>query len=213
MHPYGIRTDNNGNLYCTTQDTQSLLLYLSNGKPDTKTPSNNIYPGSVVTYGPYNENGDGVRDVAIDTVNNLIFVAEEELKMVLCYDISNNYTNIFNISYGKDAEPIGLKINQKLFSNTIFVGDNGINAVLAFSYEPKLKQFKQLWQTKSNKDLTHPAGIDINEQYVFVVEQNNNLIMQFDAKTGEYVKNFADFGKLGVTGENLIYVEGNGCSN
>ena len=195
----------------TTQDTQSLLLYDSDGKPDTNTPSNAIYPGSIVTYGPFNSNGDGVRDVEIDDVNGLIFVAMETLEIVLVYETSNDYKNVFNISCGTDAEPIGLAMNQQLYPNTIFIGDNGYNTIFSIQYEPELKTYQQNWETKTMSDLSHPAGLAVNEKYVYVVAQNHNDILQFEASTGDYIQKFADFDKLDVTGENLLYVQGDGC--
>eukprot|EP01083_Nonionella_stella_P044125 118934_1 len=214
VHPYGLRWYDDMYCYVTTQDTQSLLMYNWDGDPVQSAPANSIYPGSIVTYGPFNDDDKGVRDVALDHANNLLFVAHQTLQMVLCYDAANDFENIFNISYGSGkSEPIGLRINYALYPNMIFIGDNGEDAVYAFVYNKNLKTFKKLWKTKSMKEMSHPAGMDVNEKYLFVVDQDNNLILQFEPITGNYIKTFADFSKLKVTGENLIYVPGNGCSN
>merc|ERR1712129_611459 len=130
-----------------------------------------------------------------------------ELQMVLAYDTSNGYANIFNISHGSKSTPIGLATSA-FHPNVIFIGDNGYNAVYAYKYDADTRTAEQLFKTESKSDLSHPAGIDVNEQYLFVVAQNNDKILQSDAKNGDYVGKFVDYKSLKVTGENLLYVQG-----
>jgi len=199
-------------MYVTAQDTQSLLLYdVKTGMPDTSTPSNALYPGSIATYSAFNDDSNGIRDVVVDEVNGLVFVAEEVLRMVLVYDVNANYINVFNISFGSKSVPIGLAMDQSLHPNIVFVGDNGHEAVYAFMYYPSQRSFNQLWKSEKVSDLTHPAGLAVNEQLVFVVEQKNNLIMTFNVSTGKNEPIFADFTKLDVIGENLYYVYDDQC--
>ena len=158
------------------------------------------------------KSANGVRDIEVDPVNGLLFVAEETLEMVLVYSINANFTNLFNISYGAKAEPIGLSVDTEHHPNILFVGDNGDDAVYAVKYDPN-GEYEVLWKTESMKELNHPAGIVVNEEFVFVVSQKRDLILRFDAESGQFVDQFVDFGKMKITGENLLYVQGNACSN
>ena len=160
----------------------------------------------------------GVRDIEVDPVNGLIFVAEETLKMVLVYSINDDYTNSFNISYGTsdtEAEPIGLAIDTEHHANVVFVGDNGYDAVFAFKYEALSDGdgylYHLLWKTEPLDYLKHPAGIAVHGDSVYVVSQKRNLILRFDAESGKYIDAFVDFSKRKITGENLLYVPGDGC--
>lgn len=131
--------------------------------------------------------------------------------MVLVYSIEDGFANLYNISYAAKAEPIGLSIDTT--NRVLFVGDNSYDAVYAVEYD--MSGFKVLWKTDKTKHLSHPAGIAVNGQFVFVVSQKKKRILRFDKETGKYVDKLVDFKKmkLKVKGENLLYVPGSGCSN
>jgi len=230
VHPYGIRWHEQKasapDLYVSAQNTQSVLKYDSNGIPDADAPNDDAIPGSVATFGPpdADENSKGVRDVEVDVTNGLLFVAQQALQMVLVYSADGDFTNLFNISYADGAEPVGLSVDEKHHPNVLFVGDNGgphdtdtggpdngYDALYAFKYDST--GYEMLWRTERLGLLDHPAGIAVNEHSVFVVSQNKNLILRFDAENGQFVDEFADFEGMDVLGENLLYVEDSDCQS
>jgi len=169
-----------------------------------------MYPGSIGTYGPYRTGSDGIRGICSDD-NDLIYVAVETLNCVLVYDMNKDYKNVYNITWSKHADPIGVREGSPYYPNYLFVGDANNNSIIAFKVSNN--GFEQLWVSQHTTDLDHPAGIAVGPDAIYVVSQNKNRILRFDPLKGTYLKTLVDFSNDKIVGENLVYVDGNGCVN
>lgn len=203
-------------MYVSTQDTQSVLLYDAIGNPVANGSGNGLngdYPGAIVTYGEYNENGDGVRGIAIDNINGLLFVAEENFNVVLVYDINNKFKNVYNITNGKSSfKPIAIEYNSDYFESIVFVGDDDKDLVYAFKVTRD--GYSIFWTSESNDNLDHPAGIAVSNDVLYVVSQNAGRIVRYDPSNGNYEKTIVNFKHVigdDPTGELLIYVRNDSC--
>lgn len=217
FNPYGISvylSENvkNGFLYASAYDTQSLLLYDSNGNPDDSITKESEYPGAIKTYGKFNEtNNLGIRSIEIDTDNGLLFVAIETFNQILVYDINNDFKNIFNITNGDSTfKPLYMTYNGTMYKNILFVTDDGKDYVYAFEIDPNNNEYSLKWTSEKTGQLTQPAGIAIAPNGVYVVSRGEFKIVEFDPDTGDYNRQLIYFDG-DPQGDTLLYIDSSEC--
>lgn len=210
-----INDNNDGYMYVSSQDTQSLLLYNNVGNAITGLNGmNGNYPGAIVTYGNYSTNSDGIRGIAIDNINGYIYVCQENYNIIFVYDINNNFKNIFNITNGKlTFKPIGIEYNSNYFENILYVGDDDTNRIYSFKININYN-YTLYWISDENDNLSHPAGLSLSQDVLYVISQDKDRIVRFNPNNGNYEKTIVNFNdKTGnhLTGESLLYLQHGYC--
>eukprot|EP00756_Hemistasia_phaeocysticola_P053134 Hpha_TRINITY_DN28539_c0_g1::TRINITY_DN28539_c0_g1_i1::g.18602::m.18602 len=216
-HPYGVAVWSDGVVFATAQNTNSALLY--NGQT-TGNPAHfdgELFPGAWASYNGGKEDADkhGVRGIALDRTQGLVFVSEETSGQVYVYDAkavvaggsvaAPLYTINGSSSLSDPLRPVGVALGD----GVVYIGDSNNDRVLCYTYTSKGAQLK--WVSEQNDHLNHPAGLAPSADTLFVVSQKTSRIVQFGPSDGSYKGTLADFGSENVDGEGLILLNDGDC--
>jgi len=164
IHPYGIEIDEAKNeLYVSCQTSGHVEKYdLSN--PNSK--------GEVV------HQMDQPRDISLAPKRDLIFISDRYEKQVKVLKLSDPSIVVGEL---KVRKPIGLVIDND--ENRLFVGSaTGHVKVFDISEEAlNNRNFKEIGSIQ-HKHLTHPAGMSIDDDLLFVVGQDSRRVYSFDLR-------------------------------
>jgi DNA-binding beta-propeller fold protein YncE len=200
-HPYGLAIDHSY-LYLTNQGTNTVLRFqLTTGEPADIAPAvfaedggdpEDYYPGLFHQFDP---RSDGVRGIAIDAGRGFVYVADKDEGVLV---LNGDGYHVGRIDVDK---PIGVAICSA--RQSLVVGSKGDDTVV--EYDLQTHKLKGEW---SHKLLSHPAGLTCYGSNVYVVSQDEGMILEMDmdsGKTNVVVEGLED------VGEQLLLSHGNEC--
>jgi len=156
-HPYGLVQHNDGNIYVSNQDLNTVVGFTSNTNYTS------------ITY-----NIPAPRGIAI--THNKLYAASKQNNCIMIFDlISSRYIGPIQVHI-----PIGVTI----VNDIIYVGSSKDNVVYAFDSETH-KQV-QVFRTP-NSALDHPAGMSVDGDILYVLGQANKQVLRFNIRTGGYL--------------------------
>ena len=205
IHAYGMAFDNNGNLYVSYQHTNVILRSTKDTFEPMPLPGAmqrrqeaeglKLYEGTFYQFGQpmiQESHNQGVRSIAWASNNEheeLLWVANEFENAVYILDQEANLVKKLEIT-----KPIGL-YHSKSSTNPmemgrIYIGSRG-NKKLGnvFCYDTNTFD---LLATYSMIGMTHPTGIAVHEDTLYVADQTLNSILSFDLVTGRYIASIWD---------------------
>lgn len=166
--PWGVTTDQDGNLYVSDTSNARIQKFQPNGSPITQWGRDGSYDGAF--FYP--------RGIAVDFVGN-IFVADEGNNRVQKFDPRGN----FLMKWGKEGSgpgqfksPWGIACDAL---GNVYVVDSGNHRIQKFDSSGT---FLCSWgnRGKTEGQLNFPYGIAIDrEGYVFVVDSGNNRVLKY----------------------------------
>ncbi len=143
----------------------------------------------------FDEESDDTRGLAFDPRRRLLFIANKKEGVVV---------------YGEDGLRRGRLDADKPISvsycpgrDSIFVSEKGSDAVT--EWDPESLQRRGKWK---NAQLSHPAGLVCHDDSLYVVSQDEGLVLEFDLKSG---RAWVVVDKLDDVGEQLILSHKNRC--
>lgn len=257
VHPYGIAHHTAyGYYFITTQDTHSVLGYDSRGNPLSLPGMQLHYPGGVITIKHNDDNNDdsrdddtikdkisrhskGVRGLCIDESMNLLFIASEFTHNIIVLNIDKSFSNVYNISLPRKEdfqklEPIAVMIGAPYHNNTLFVSDKANKKVFAFKVHANNYQF--FWESSDTRHLSHPSGIGVADDVIYVLSEGKNRVLLFSPHTGQYLDTLVHFRYDGaghssegtivenihhktvdlknwhISGEQMLFIKDGGCT-
>jgi len=173
LHPYGVSI-NDDIFYVSNQDTNSLLRYsLASGKP-LPLPialKNSAYPPGTFAI----MKKGTARGITLDGEKRL-YVAND-LDGVIVYNISSGYIN-HTIEIPR---PIGLFYD--FITNLLYVGSDDTNPTVISFVLPSMN----LKQVFSDSKMTHPSGILVYNEILYVLSNDNKKLIAFDVATGKKI--------------------------
>jgi len=136
----------------------------------------------------------GLRGVCVDEQLGLIFVALELFGTIAVFDMEQNFTNVYNISFDGNAvvAPISVVNGAPYFPLTLFVSerhhDNGVYAVRYTKHG-----YSIWWQAERSPLLHHATGIAVSADSLFVVSQGKKSILRYNPYSGRYISRLVHF--------------------
>ena len=200
IHAYGMSFDNNGNLYVSYQHTNVILRSTKDTFKPMELPlamqkrereeGMKLFEGTFYQFGApeiHNESDQGIRSISWasnDQYGELLWVANEFENQVTILDSDANVVRTIEV-----IQPIGLyhtKDSVNIFENgRIYIGSRGrqkLGHVFAFD-----STTFELLSIYSMIGMTHPTGITVHGDTLFVADQALNSILTFDLVSGRYV--------------------------
>lgn len=199
-HAYGMTFDSDGNLYVSYQHTNVILRSTKDTFEPMPLPGAmqqrqeregiKLYEGTFYQFGEpkiQETQNQGVRSIvwaSNDQCDELLWVANEFEDAVYIIDREATIARTLDVT-----KPIGL-YHSKSSSNPfevgrIYVGSRSkekLGSVLCFDTTTF-----ELLATYSMLGMTHPTGIAVHEDTLYVADQALNSIMSFDLVTGRFI--------------------------
>lgn len=184
VHPYGLALGGE-DVYVSCQDTKNVVRYDAGEFSDTENTADRRVKGKQV----YNTTSLDPRAVAFSDVifpgQSLLFVADRDTSSVIVLDV-NKYTKTHTINLNdpqsshKQAKPIGVAVQDgdPWSEPRVFVGDETSGKV--FVFQRKDDSFEQVWAFHSEENLSHPAGLSIHNNLLYVACQKKKHVITFD---------------------------------
>eukprot|EP01119_Soliformovum_irregulare_P020375 TRINITY_DN6587_c0_g2_i1.p1 TRINITY_DN6587_c0_g2~~TRINITY_DN6587_c0_g2_i1.p1 ORF type:complete len:302 (-),score=59.85 TRINITY_DN6587_c0_g2_i1:48-953(-) len=159
-HPYDMDIDSQGNIYCSDQDSNNIVIIKTNqGHPSSSAQFVSVTQPRGVRWA-----SDG----------NL-YVAASEDGFVYGYSSSGQMIAKIPVTH-----PIGLFA----WSNYLFMGSDDSDGYV-YQYDVNAKQ---VVQTFTHKHMKHPAGIVVDSNgNLFVLCQKDQVLLQFAVSSGSFV--------------------------
>jgi len=193
-HTYGLCFDYDQNLYASFQHTDAVLRLDKFFKPLPLPPAfkryyrrDDYYPGTFAQFGTPGEHHydeTGVRSIV--NIRTNLLVANEDYNGVLVISINTGLVSEIipidkpvGLHYDKHKDILFVGSKSRKYGGVVYALDGKDHAVL------KVYTFSRM---------THPTGITLYDNVLYVGEQNTNTIVKFDVISGEY---------LGVAVENF----------
>ena len=209
--PYGIYIDSTDNIYIANPDLHVVLVIDSNGNIKnriggfgsclerpvdvTRDADENLYVLDMIGPKVHIFNSDGktlesiqigveLKDsyaIALDIdLNGNIVVTDKGLRKVLKITQSRQIVELEKIDYGEDKlmAPSGIAIDE---SNSLFITDYFNNTLYQFDNTGKL--IKEHLLVK--EFLKHPSSITFYNNNVYIINEGNDEILQFELKHAE----------------------------
>lgn len=197
-HSYGLCSDDDHNLYVSNQHTDNVLRFDGDNFDPVELPSSirddhrwrDYYKGTFVQFGKpevHEEEEQGVRGIV--RYKDTIWIANEDLGGVAVVSISTGEIHDIVLVHN----PIGIHYDAD--SGLIFVGSKRKHWHGAvYAIDPNILRIIKTYKADR---MTHPTGITSHKGILYVAEQVQGKILQFDIDTEEYM------GTL-VKSENLL---------
>jgi DNA-binding beta-propeller fold protein YncE len=200
-HPYGLALDQRY-LYVTNQGTNAVLRFeLTTGEAADIAPAvfaedggdpEDYYPGLFHQFDPRD---DGVRGIAIDVGRGHVYVADKE-QGVLVLDGDGYHLGVLDVD-----KPIGLAYCAA--RDSLVVGSKGDDTVA--EYDLRTHKLRRAF---SHKRLSHPAGLACYGSHVFVVSQDEGMVLEMSLDSG---RTHVVVDGLTDVGEQLLLSYGDEC--
>ena len=182
-HAYGVTVDSDYNVYASFQHTDVVLRFFASGAMEAmplppvlidSTQRHEFWPGTFHQFGTREQHGEGVRGMAM--VGRDLWVANEDIDGVVVIDTrSGLVTDIIPV----DA-PVGVHFSPA--HNLVFIGSkvkHWDGSVAAFD-----RRTMRRVQTFKTTKMTHPTGLAVWGDVLYIGEQDLNRIYAFDITTG-----------------------------
>lgn len=185
-HAYGLCFDYDQNLYVSFQHTDVVIRLDKFFVPMPLPPAfkryrrDDYYPGTFAQFGSPGEHHydeTGVRSIV--NIRTNLLVANEDYNGILVVSIN---TGLVSEIIPVD-KPVGLHYDKH--KDILFVGSKSqkyggvVYALDGKNYE--------IIKAYTFSKMTHPTGITLYDDVLYVGEQNTNAIVKFDVKSGEYL--------------------------
>ena len=202
LEPLGIALDREGNIIVGTNN--SIRKYSPEGQ----------LLASVDTKGTGRLQLEDLRDIAVNTTNNKVYIADSEND---CIQVLNSDLT-FSATFGKEGEDKG-QISYPCAvtcdnAGNVYVADTANNRIQVFTAEGKfLRMFGKSGNGRG--ELNCPAGItlDPSNKHLYIIELKNHRVSVFTCE-GQFVTSFgtdvARFDPCGLAVDNcgVVYVCG-----
>ena len=199
MYPYGVAVDGEGNILVADRDNHRIQKFTAKGQ----------FLTAVGTEGSGPLQFNQVRDIAINTSNNKVYVVDNSNHHIQVL----NFNLTFSISFGKYGEnkgefsfPCSIACDS---TGNVYVADSANNRIQVFTSTGKfLRMFGSYGA--GDGELDWPIGIALDVQdKVYVSERFNHRISVFTSK-GQFVTSFGSRGLdprgLAVDSNGVVYV-------
>lgn len=185
-HTYGLCFDYDHNLYASFQHTDAVLRLDTSFVPMPLPPAfkryrrDDFFPGSFVQFGSAGEHHyseTGVRSIV--NIRTNLLVANEDYNGVLVVSIS---TGLVSEIIPVD-KPVGLHYDKH--KDILFVGSKS-QKYGGVVYALDGKDYAVLKVYTYGK-MTHPTGITLFNDILYVGEQNTNTVVKFNVESGKFL--------------------------
>jgi len=166
FHPYGIALWNK-TIFASNQDSNDVSYFTNKGK----------------FLGTFIGEVGSPRGLTIDSKGN-VYVSSEEMNAVMVFNKQGAFVSKINVD-----TPIGLYYDHP--SNSLFIGSNGDDQnVLVYN----ITTSKLSSKTFSNDNMSHPAGIVVQGNDLYVIGQKSMNLLHFKVAKREFVEVLTTFG-------------------
>ena len=180
LNPFGLTLDREGNIIVGEDTNHSIRKYSPEGR----------LLASVGTKGTGRLQFHDPRDIAINTRNNKVYVADCTNRCIQVLNSDLTFSTTFG-NYGEDQGQFGFPSAITCDSaGNVYVADSGNYRVQVFTAEGKfLRMFGK--RGKGRGELNFPIGIalDPSSKHVYISDYDNNRISVFTCE-GQFVTSF-----------------------
>ena len=184
MHPYGVAVDGEGNILVADNDNHRIQKFTAEGQ----------FLTAVGTKGSEPLQFNEVRDIAINTSNNKVYVVDTYNHRIQVLNSDLTFSNTFG-KYGKIKRefvyPWGIACDS---TGKVYVADRGNDRIQVFT---STGMFLRMFGSRGEGDgeLNWPIGIALDtEDKVYVSESKNCRISIFTSE-GQFVTSFGSEGE------------------
>lgn len=179
IHAYGVALDSNSNLYVSYQGTDAVMRFHSGSFDPMDLPlalqgTSGTKPGTFYQYRYKNTPAEGVRAIAF--VKENLWVANERVDGV---DVVN--PDGHRIHRVKVRSPIGVYYSQR--HNVVFISSKSSYGLI-YAFDPSTYKIKRRFHRAG---MTHPTGITVYEDTLFVLLHKMGSIITFDVNSGDFI--------------------------
>ena len=204
-YPCGVAVDGEGNILVADSDNHRIQKFTAEGQ----------FLTAVGTKGSGPLQFNQVRDIAINTSNNKVYVVDTRNNHIQVLNSDFTFYNTFGKSGSNNGEfffPWDIACDS---TGNVYVADSWNNRIQVFTSTGKLlRMFGS--RGKGDGELDYPIGIALDVQdKVYVSESRNNRISVFTSK-GQFVTSFGSMGErpgefvcprgLAINSNGVVYV-------
>ncbi|NNL59283.1 MAG: glycosyltransferase, partial [Nitrosopumilus sp.] len=171
--PHGFVLGKNNTMYVNAFETNHVLSYDLDSKQSVLLLSGD-------------DGLDGPEGLAFDAKNSILYISSYANNKIFQYDVKDNSVREITINAGNGIlqKPLGLTLKEDI----LFISNEDNNEIL--KYDPKNTTLDIF--IRDTGDLIRPGGIAFGpNSHIYVINENDNGVYQYDVKTGSLISIFA----------------------
>jgi len=194
----GVAVDEEDNIYVADGNSHSILKFSKEGKLMKSVGERGVKPGEFRL------------PKSVTIINDKVYICDSDNNRIQILNRDMQYVDSFGHHGGQDGEfirPVDLAQDR---AGNLYVSDSGNSRVQVLNCKG---QFLYTISTKgaASKHLSHPHGICVDDQFVYVCDEANKCVSVFKT-SGKFVTSFGKFSDpagIVIDDDGFVYVSCN----